>query len=305
MTDSFARDGLIGRLRRARAGQGGNAAAEMPFLDHLEELRWRILWSILALLAMSGLGFWLVAHFNALHLLIRPAQPYIGDKLYFLNLTEPFFVTFKLAILVGLLLSFPIIAYQVWSFVSPALLKRERRAIVPALYLGLVLFLIGVAIAYFYVVPATARFMLSFQRGSLTPMLTVDKYIALVTKVLVAFGAVFELPVVVLLLSALGLITSSFLARNRRYAIAVMTLAASMLTPGDAITVTIFMMLPLILLYELSIALARLVERGRARAAAADAAEEAAEAAAAAAAAAAAEATAAAGDPADSLPEAP
>jgi len=275
MTDSFARDGLLGRLRRARAAQGGgaNSGAEMPFLDHLEELRWRILWSILSLLAMSGLGFWLVAHFDALHLLIRPAQPYIGDKLYFLNLTEPFFVTFKLALLVGFLLAFPIVAYQVWSFVSPALLKRERRAIVPALYLGLLLFLMGVALAYFYVVPATAKFMLSFQRGSLTPMLTVDKYIALVTKVLVAFGAVFELPVVVLLLSALGLITSGFLARQRRYAIAIMTLAAAMLTPGDAITVTIFMMLPLILLYELSIGLARLVERGRAKSAAAEAPE--------------------------------
>lgn len=275
MTESFAREGLLGRLRRARAegGAAANRTAEMPFLDHLEELRWRILWSLVALLTMSGLGFWLVTHFDALHLLIRPAQPYIGDKLYFLNLTEPFFVTFKLGVLIGFLLAFPIIAYHVWAFVSPALLKRERRAIVPALYFGLLLFLGGVALAYFYVVPATAKFMLSFQRGSLTPMLTVDKYIALVSKVLVAFGAVFELPVVVLVLSALGLVTSRFLASKRRYAIAIMTLAASMLTPGDAITVTIFMMLPLILLYETSIGLARLVERGRAKAAAARAEE--------------------------------
>ena len=275
MTESFPRDGFLGRLRRAREehARGGNPGAEMPFLDHLEELRWRILWSLLALVTLSGLGFWLVSHFDALHLLIRPAQPYIGDKLYFLNLTEPFFVTFKLGLLVGFLLAFPIIAYQVWAFVSPALLKRERRAIVPALYLGLVLFLMGTALAYFYVVPATARFMLSFQRGSLTPMLTVDKYIALVTKVLVAFGVVFELPVVVLVLSALGLVTSKFLASKRRYAIAIMTLAAAMLTPGDAITVTVFMMAPLILLYEMSIGLARLVERGRAKAAAARAAE--------------------------------
>jgi sec-independent protein translocase protein TatC len=250
----------------------------MPFLDHLEELRWRILWSLLALLTLSGLGFWLVQHFDALHLLIRPAQPYIGDKLYFLNLTEPFFVTFKLGVLVGFLLAFPIIAYQVWAFVSPALLKRERRAIVPALYMGLVLFGLGVALAYFYVVPATAKFMMGFAQGSLAPMLTVDKYIALVTKVLVAFGVVFELPVVVLVLSSLGLITSRFLARQRRYAIAIMVLVASMLTPGDAITVTVFMMVPLVLLYELSIGLARLVERGRAKAAAARAAEDAADA---------------------------
>jgi sec-independent protein translocase protein TatC len=109
-------------------------------------------------------------------------------------------------------------------------------------------------------------------------MLTVDKYIALVTKVLVAFGVVFELPVVVLVLSALGLITSRFLASKRRYAVAIMVLAAAMLTPGDAITITVFMMIPLLLLYEFSIGLARLVERGRARAVAAREAEERAEA---------------------------
>lgn len=273
MSEGSATEGFLGRLRRGGDGTRRNASAEMPFLDHLEELRWRILWSLIALLTLSGLGFWLVHRFDALHLLIRPAQPYIGDKLYFLNLTEPFFVTFKLGVLVGILFSFPIIAYQVWAFVSPALLKREKRAIVPALYMGLVLFAMGVALAYFYVIPATAKFMLSFAQGSLEPMLTVDKYIALVTKVLVAFGVVFELPVVVLVLSALGLVTSSFLSSKRRYAIAIMTLAASMLTPGDAITVTLFMMLPLILLYELSIGLARLVERGRAKAAAANEAE--------------------------------
>jgi sec-independent protein translocase protein TatC len=278
MNEGTARDGFLGRFRRARGRGGRSPGAEMPFLDHLEELRWRILWSLLALLTLSGLGFWLVHHFDALHLLIRPAQPYIGDKLYFLNLTEPFFVTFKLGVLVGFLLAFPIIAYQVWAFVSPALLKREKRAIVPALYMGLVLFALGVALAYFYVVPATAKFMLGFARGSLAPMLTVDKYIALVTKILMAFGVVFELPVVVLVLSALGLVTSRFLASKRRYAIAIMVLAAAMLTPGDAITVTLFMMIPLILLYEFSIGLARLVERGRAKAAAARAAENAADA---------------------------
>ena len=110
MTDSFATEGLLGRLKRAR-GRGANPSAEMPFLDHLEELRWRIIWSMLALVICGGLGFWLVYRFDALHLLIRPAQQYIGDKLYFLNLTEPFFVTFKLGILVGFLLAFPIIAF--------------------------------------------------------------------------------------------------------------------------------------------------------------------------------------------------
>jgi sec-independent protein translocase protein TatC len=246
------------------------AAGEMPFLDHLEELRWRIIWSLLALVVASGFGFWLVMRFSVLDILILPARPYIGDRLHYLSLTDPFMITLKLGILVGFLLAFPIITYQVWAFVSPALHRREKRAIVPALYLGLVLFAAGVALAYFYVVPATAKFMTGFQTGSLTPMLVVDRYVSIVTKVLVSFGVVFELPVVVLILSSLGLITSRFLREKRRFAIAIMVVAASLLTPGDTITVTVFMMAPLILLYEASIGLARLMERNRARARAAD-----------------------------------
>ena len=245
-------------------------AGEMPFLDHLEELRWRIIWSLLALVVASGFGFWLVMRFAVLDILIAPARPYIGDRLHYLSLTDPFMITLKLGILVGFLLAFPILTYQVWAFVSPALHKREKRAIVPALYMGLVLFAAGVALAYFYVLPATARFLTGFQTGSLTPMLVVDRYVSIVTRMLVSFGVVFELPVVVLVLSALGLVTSQFLRRQRRYAIAGMTVAAALLTPGDTITVTVFMMAPLILLYEMSIGLARLMERGRERARAAD-----------------------------------
>ncbi|HSJ13995.1 MAG TPA: twin-arginine translocase subunit TatC [Longimicrobiales bacterium] len=240
-------------------------AREMPFLDHLEELRWRIIWSLLALVVASIFGFWLVMKFDVLNILILPARPYIGDRLHYLSLTDPFMITLKLGILVGFLLAFPIITYQVWAFVSPALHRREKRAIVPALYFGLVLFAAGVSLAYFYVVPATARFMTGFQTGSLMPMLVVDRYVSIVTKVLVSFGIIFELPVVVLVLSALGLITSKFLRAKRRFAIAGMTVTASLLTPGDTITVTLFMMIPLILLYELSIGLAVLMERSRAR----------------------------------------
>ena len=254
-------------FRQARKQSG---SGEMPFLDHLEELRWRIIWSLLALVVFSGLGFWLVIRFDALNILIAPASPYIGDRLNYLSMTEPFMITLKLGILLGILGSFPVIAYQVWAFVSPALHKREKRVIVPALYMGLLLFAGGVALAYFYVLPATAKFLTGFQKGALDPMLTADRYIADVTRILVAFGVVFELPVVVLILSSLGLVTSKFLASKRRFAIAGMTVAASLLTPGDTITVTVFMMLPLMLLYEMSIALARLMERRRARAEQAD-----------------------------------
>ncbi|HSL69901.1 MAG TPA: twin-arginine translocase subunit TatC, partial [Longimicrobiales bacterium] len=119
---------------------GGRGPAEMPFLDHLEELRWRILWSLLAVTAGTVIGWFVVTRFAVLELLIDPIRPYIDeDRLAYFSPTDPFFVTLKLALTVGFILAFPIVAGQVWAFIAPALHKREKRAIVPALYLGLIL----------------------------------------------------------------------------------------------------------------------------------------------------------------------
>lgn len=253
-----------------RFNRRGNPSAEMPFLDHLEELRWRILWSLLALAIGSGLGIWLVIHFNVLGLLIKPITPFLGGtKLGYLGPTDPFFITIKLGLTVGIILAFPVVVYEIWAFVGPALTRDEKRAIVPSLYLGLVLFLVGVALAYFFALPMTLRFTMSFQTESLQQNLIADNYLAFVVKLLVAFGAAFELPVVVLVLSAMGLITSRFLSSKRRYAIVGMAVLSALLTPGDVITLTIAMMLPLMFLYELSIFLAKLMERRRERALAA------------------------------------
>ncbi len=251
---------------------------EMPFLDHLEELRWRIIWSLAALLLSTLAGFWLVTRFDVLGLLILPIQPFLnGTKLKYLNPTDPFFITLNLAITVGILLALPIIVYQLWAFIAPALKKEEKRSIVPALYMGLVLFLIGAAIAYWGAIPLTLRFMMSFQSSSLEQNIIVSEYMGFVVKIILAFGAVFELPVVVLILATLGLVTSGFLVKMRRYAIVVAAVAAALLTPGDAVSLTIFLMAPLMILYEFSILLAKMVERRRARVHAADMADLAAE----------------------------
>jgi sec-independent protein translocase protein TatC len=241
--------------------------AEMPFLDHLEELRWRLIKMIAALIVCALAGFWIVTHFQVLELLIAPIRPVIGQsKLKYLSPEEPFFITLGLALTVGFLLAFPIIVAQIWGFVSPALLPREKRAIVPALYLGLVLFAGGVALGYYIILPITLRFFTSFQTASLEQNIVIGPYIGLVVKVLLAFGILFELPVVVLVLATLGLVTSKFLSEKRRFAIAGIAVIAAIATPGDAVSLTIFMMGPLILLYELSIFLARFVERKRRKA---------------------------------------
>jgi sec-independent protein translocase protein TatC len=246
---------------------------EMPFLDHLEELRWRLLWSGLAVVVTTIVSFWLVTHFDVLGILTEPIEPFLsGAKLKYLSPTDPFFITLKLAILVGLVLASPIVVYQIWAFLAPALRPSERRAIIPSLYLGVVLFAAGVAMAYYIALPVTLQFTMGFQTESLEQAIVIGEYMSVVTRMLLAFGIVFEMPVVILILAVLGLVTPEFLASKRRHAIVGITALAALITPGDVITITILMMLPLVLLYEFSIVMARLVTRRR-QAAAVTAAE--------------------------------
>jgi sec-independent protein translocase protein TatC len=254
-------------MMKFKKSAGGS---EMPFFDHLEELRWRVLWSLLALVIASVIGFVLVDQLRVMELLIRPIEPFLdGERLKYLSPMDPFFVTIKLAIVTGFVLSSPILIYHVWAFLAPALLPSEKRVIVPSLFMGLVLFIAGVAMAYEFVLPVTLRFTMGFQTGFLEQNIVVGPYVAMVTRLLLAFGLVFELPVVILILSALGLVTPEFLASKRRHAIAAITIVAAVITPGDVVTVTAMMMVPLIFLYEFSILLSRLVTRNRHRTAAA------------------------------------
>lgn len=247
---------------------------EMPFLDHLEELRWRILWSMVSVVIGSMIGFALVYYFGVLELLVMPIREAYDDpnlKLIFLSPADPFFVTLRLAIYGGFLMAFPILVYHTWSFLSPALAKSERRAIVPALYLGLLLFIAGVALAYFAALPVTLEFFKAFLTESLEGSLEINATLGFIVKMLFAFGAVFELPIVILALSLMGIVTPAFLRSKRRHAVVLITVLASFITPGDAITLTIMMMLPLVLLYEFGIFLSVGVYRRRSKA---DAEEE-------------------------------
>lgn len=243
-----------------------NERGEMPFLDHLEELRWRILGSLIAVIVGTGIGFWLVVYYEVIELLMWPIRVAYEDPtlmLQYLSPADPFFVAIRLAIYIGVIFAFPVLVYNVWSFLSPALEKHEKRAILPALYLGLVLFAAGVALAYFAALPMTLAFFQGFMTESLEGQLEINKTLGFVVKMLFAFGVVFELPIVIVILSAMGLVTPQFLREKRRHAIVGITVLASFITPGDAITLTVMMMLPLILLYELGIFLSMLIYRGR------------------------------------------
>jgi len=237
----------------------------MPFLDHLEELRWRILYSLLAVVVGTLVGWVIVEHVDVIGLLIEPIKPLIpGGKLRVTSPTDPFFITLKFAFVMGLVLASPVVGYQAWAFLTPALYERERRLIIPALSAGALLFLAGASAAYLWVLPRALGVLLSFQHNVFDPLITADKYFAFAAQLIIAFGVITELPLVVVILAILGLVTPQFLARNRRYAIAISAVAAALLAPPDAVSM-LLMMVPLWLLFEVSIWCAWVVEKRRVR----------------------------------------
>ncbi|MBI4420058.1 MAG: twin-arginine translocase subunit TatC [Gemmatimonadetes bacterium] len=239
-----------------------SARAEMPFLEHLEELRWRLLWSLLAVVIGTALGFWAVQYFDVLGLLKQPIAPYLPQgRLYITHPVDAFVITLKLAVLVGLVVASPVIVWQAWAFFSPALYEREKRYLIPVLGSGIVLFLCGAVLAYHWVLPAAFRILLAFQSGDLEPIITVDAYFSFAAQLILAFGVSFELPLVLMLLGAFGIVTPAFLAKNRRYWVVIAAVGAALLTPTPDAMTMILMMAPLVLLYEVGIVLARLVSR--------------------------------------------
>ena len=236
-----------------------NEAAEMPFLDHLEELRRRIIWALVALAICAVLGFFIVTELDVIGLLERPFQKVMpGQNLLFTSPTTPVVVTFKLAFVVGFIMALPVIAFQTWSFFSPALYEHEKRLVIPAIAVGFLLFLAGIAMAYFFVLPLGLNFLLGFQAESLEPIITIDEYLKFATRLIIAFGVIFEMPVVLVLLGLLGIVTPDGLRKYRRHAVVILAISAALLTPADV--GTMFMLFtPMILLYELSIWLVRLV----------------------------------------------
>src|SRR5881396_3398871 len=238
---------------------------EMPFLDHLEELRWRILWSLVAIVVGTVLGWVLLDKIDIIDILKRPIAPYLpGGRLVFTSPAEPFMLTLKVAFALGGLLASPVVIYQIWAFLAPALYERERRLIVPSLAAGALLFLGGALACYRWLLPAALRVFMSFQRSDLTAMITIDRYFGMAVPFVVGCGLIAELPLVVTILASLGIITPQFLGRQRRYAIVIAAFLAAILTPPDAVSMML-MLGPLLLLYELSIWCAWVASRRRAR----------------------------------------
>jgi sec-independent protein translocase protein TatC len=258
---------------------------KMPLMEHLIELRRRLIWSLAAFVVCFVICFFFAN--EIFDFLTKPlADVWAGQEgrhLIYTALQEKFFANVKVAMFGGLVLGFPIIAAQVWGFVAPGLYRNEKTAFLPFLVATPIMFLMGASFVYYVFVPNAFRFFTNFEEvaknGALaiTAEPKVSEYLDLIIQLILGFGIVFELPVLLTLLVSAELLETKMLAKQRRYAILVGFVISAILTPPDALSM-MMMAIPLVGLYEISIIIGRIIEsRRRRRRAAEEAAERAAE----------------------------
>lgn len=224
---------------------------KLTLVEHLEELRSRIIKSVIFIIIASSVLY----NFSSgiISIITRP----IG-KVVFITPAEAFITNIKIAFFGGIFLSSPFILYHVWRFVSAGMKTGEKKYALIFGPLSFVFFVAGAGFGYFIIVPIGLKFLLSFATDFMVPMISVSKYVSFVGTLTLSFGAVFQLPLVILLLTKIGLVTPGFLSSRRRYAIVLIFIISAMLTPPDVITQCL-MAVPLMILYELGIMFSKIV----------------------------------------------
>ena len=233
----------------------------MPFTSHLEELRSRLI----RILAAVGIGFLISYAFKdwLFKVITRPLAKVLPPNSFMIytGMPEAFFIYMKIAFFASLFLTSPYILYQIWKFISPGLLPREKKYVIPFILASTTLFVGGVLFGYFIVLPPAFSFFVSFSSDFLRPMFSLREYLSLSLKFLLGFGVSFELPVFIFFMTKIGIVNSRMLSKQRRYAILIIFIVAAILTPSpDAVTQTL-MALPLMFLYEVGIIVARFAEK--------------------------------------------
>ena len=229
----------------------------MSLLEHLEELRSRIIVVALAILVAGVAGFFLA---DPLITLLRQPLPEGGAELIQLTIGEAFGVRIQLALMTGVALAMPIILYQVWAFVTPGLTRGERRLIWPLLIVAVILFAAGLLLGYL-LIPVAINFLLDFSLPGVEPMLGLSDYVGFITTLMLAFGLALEFPVILYLLARIGILSYAFLARRRREAVLVIALFAVVITPGDIFIGSATLAVVMYGLFELTLQLIRMLGR--------------------------------------------
>src|SRR5215212_3766092 len=230
---------------------------KMSFLDHLEELRKRLLVSLIA----AAVGFaacWAFAE-RIFAELQKPLAQFLapGDKLAYTRLTAPFFLYMKVAFFAGLFLAAPVVLYQLWMFIAPGLYKKERRLAAPFIIFGSLFFLIGGYFGYRFLLPATCSFFVETGK-QFKQMVTVDDYFSFASTIILACGLVFETPILIFFLARLGIVTPAFLMQKFKYAVVLAFVIAAVVTPTPDMVTQSALAIPMILLYLIGVAVAYL-----------------------------------------------
>jgi sec-independent protein translocase protein TatC len=229
---------------------------EMSFLDHIEELRWRIIYALVGIVIFTIIA-WIFIDPLVEVVLLKPAR----DANASLQNLRPFgqlFLYVQVAIIVGIVASLPNIFYQLWKFIAPALKKRERKYIVWIVFFSTFCFLTGIAFSYFVMLPLAMKFAAQFGSEAIKNEFSIEEYMSIIISVMLAAGVVFELPMVSFFLTKLGILTPKFMRKYRRHAIVIILILAAFLTPGADPVSQVILAVPLVLLYEISIFISKL-----------------------------------------------
>lgn len=235
--------------------------SKASLISHLEELRWRLVRCAIAIVIGFGVAYAFKERlFEVLTRPLMTAMAGTENTMIFTGLPEAFFTYLKVSLLAGLVLALPVIFYQFWMFVAPGLYKKERRIILPVVLVSLVFFAAGASFGYFLVFPYGFKFFLGFSSATVRAYPSMKEYLTFASKLLLAFGLAFELPLIITCFARFGMVSVDFLKKNRKYAILIFFTGAAILTPPDVVT-QIMLSIPLMILYELSILGAKLFGR--------------------------------------------
>lgn len=219
---------------------------EQPLRDHLQEFRKRLI-ICLVVIAIAALACYNYVD-DIIALLSGPA-----GKLYFMNPSEVFFTYMEIALYAGILFTLPVLLYEVWAFVAPALWPEERRAVLVILPTAVILFYVGLVFAYYLVIPAAVTFFMGFATQTLQPMFSLESYLSFILALTLPFGFIFELPLIVVFLAKIGLVTGDFLKGKRKILIVIAFIFAAVISPTTDIFTQTMIAVPLIVLYEISL----------------------------------------------------